>query len=75
MWWPWRRWVQASTLDTHPPRIPDGDTVLRPGQRRYAEILNEPTEPLATVDRPHIVRPYVNDAEESDARRRRWWRA
>src|SRR5262245_5992560 len=65
-WWRWRKRADLSTLDVFPPRIPDGDTVLRPGQRRYADILH---------DQQAQAQPrYVNGTEQNQARRRNWWK-
>lgn len=75
--WPWRRYADLSALDAAPSQIPDGDTVLRPGQRHYGDILNDPqaqTQALPTVDQPNLVRGYINAAEQAEARRK-WWRA
>jgi hypothetical protein len=54
MRWSWRR---AERQRWSPPaRIPDGDTVLVPGQQRWADLLNaddgvldEPTRPLPVL--------------------------
>lgn len=42
MRWPWQRW-RPSRWEP-PARIPDGDTVLAPGQRRWADLLSEQSE-------------------------------
>lgn len=54
MQWPRRRAVRHRW--SPPARIPDGDTVLAPGQRRWADLLSqeermldEPTQPLPTL--------------------------
>jgi hypothetical protein len=50
-WWPWRRC--RSTFAWEPPhRIPDGDSVLVPGQRRWTDLLRESswTEARAEAD-------------------------
>jgi hypothetical protein len=39
-------------------RLPDGDTVLAPGQRRWADLLSEHTEMMPVLDEPP-VRPYL----------------
>src|SRR5438874_2060681 len=81
MWWPWRaRRPNPSTLDVHPPRLPDGETILCRGQSRpYSEILADPnarTASFPTVDRSNIVRPYMNaHTEDTETRRRGWWKA
>jgi hypothetical protein len=75
LWRPWRRRTDLTALDAFPPRIPDGDTVLRPGQRRYADILNDPqaqTQAIPIIDQTNLVRGHVNAAEQGEARRR--WR-
>ena len=78
-WWRRKR-ADVSVLDTHPPRLPDGESILCRGQSRpYSEILADPnarTSSFPTVDRASIVRPYVNaHAEQEEALRRKWWRA
>jgi len=37
-WWPWRR--KAVSLWEPPHRIADGDTVLLPGQRPWADLVH-----------------------------------
>jgi hypothetical protein len=39
-------------------RLPDGDTVLAPGQRRWVDLLGERTELIPVVDEP-VVRPFL----------------
>src|SRR5438874_10400166 len=47
--WPWRKRVDLSTLDTHPPRLPDGESILCRGQARpYSEILADPNARTAS---------------------------
>lgn len=49
-WWPWSR-PEPVRETNHNGRIPDGDRVLGPGQRRWAALLGqaaltEATQPL-----------------------------
>jgi hypothetical protein len=55
-WWPWRR-AEPLRETNHVARIPDGDRVLAPGQRPWADLLwpsalTEATQPLPVIAPP-----------------------
>lgn len=58
MRWPWRRW-QPTRPTNHIEPLPDGDTVLHPGDRRSADILRavleEATKPSPIVAQAPLI--------------------
>jgi hypothetical protein len=65
MWWRWRRQQRQLQVRPEGERIPDGDTVCKPGQRRWAELLTRelPTVPPATAS-TNLVRGYVGRLDD-----------
>lgn len=81
--WPWRRRQQHQPVRAEGAPVPDGDTVLFPGQtRRWTDLLGttlelptvpwSPANPPAT-DTTELVRPYMNQGLE-EIQRGEFWR-
>jgi hypothetical protein len=70
MWWRRKPRPEPARIDGPATRVPDNDTVLQPGYRRWSDLLNQRTELMPLVD-PPVVSEYLN-ADDDSARRRRW---
>lgn len=56
MRWPWTpRRRRAPEPINHLGPVPDGDTILAPGQRRTAELLAEESARRAALDAPTVL--------------------
>jgi hypothetical protein len=73
MWW-WRRRRAEPPVFTGP--IPDGDTVCRPGQPRWADLVTReypPANPPAATDMVGLVRPYIQRGYVDRGGNEFWW--
>lgn len=65
MWWPWRRRSQGQRWSPPDP-IPDGDTVLAPGQRRWADLLGHERGPQTECPHGNDREPMGNPGRVAD---------